>query len=218
MRPRYLMTSAALWALLLSVAGAQTPTEVPKPPGRMVDIGGRRLHLNCSGKGTPTVVVENGGDSFSVDWALVQPAVSQFTRICTYDRAGYAWSDPGPVRDLPEQIMVDLELLLRLGGVKPPYVLVGQSISGLFVRDYQRRFPEHVAGMVLVDPTTEDGNAYIIDGKPIPISLVTREELQRFMKNYMANPPPPQPIPAHPETHSPYDRLPEESQTLCGQR
>jgi hypothetical protein len=71
--------------------------------------------------------VENGGGSFTVDWVLVQPAVSQFTRICTYDRAGYAWSDPGPLRDLPEQIMADLELLLRLGDVKPPYVLVGQS-------------------------------------------------------------------------------------------
>jgi pimeloyl-ACP methyl ester carboxylesterase len=177
----------------------------------MVDIGGRRLHLNCSGNGTPTVVVENGGGSFSVDWALVQPAVSQFTRICTYDRADYAWSDPGPVRDLPEQVMVDLELLLRQGDVKPPYVVIGQSIGGLLVRDFQRRFPQQVAGMVLVDPTHEDGNAYIIDGKPKPISLVTREELQQFMRNYMANPQT-QPIPA--QVGSPYDRLPEESQTV----
>lgn len=213
MRLRCLMTSAASYALFLSVAGAQPPTEAPKPPGRMVDIGGRRLHLNCSGNGTPTVVVENGGGSFSVDWALVQPAVAQFTRICTYDRADYAWSDPGPVRDLPEEVMVDLELLLRLGDVKPPYVLVGQSIGGLFVRDFQRRFPEQVAGMVLVDPTHEDLNAYIIDGRAKPISLVTREELQQFMRNYMANPPT-QPIPAHVGIHSPYNRLPEESQTV----
>ena len=137
--PRSLMTSLILYTLFVSIAGcsnvncqvAQPPTEAPKPPGRMVDIGGRRLHLNCTGTGTPTVVVENGGGSFTVDWVLVQPAVSQFTRICTYDRAGYAWSDPGPIRDLPEQVMADLELLLRLGDVKPPYVLVGQSIGGL---------------------------------------------------------------------------------------
>ena len=107
--------------------------------------------------------------------------------------------------------MVDLELLLRLGEVKPPYVVIGQSIGGLFVRDFQRRFPEQVAGMVLVDPTHEDGNAYIIDGKPKPISLVTREELQQFMRNYMANPST-QPIPA--KVGSPYDRLPEVSQTV----
>ena len=210
MRRRCLMTWASC-ALFLSAAWAQIPTEPPKPPGLMVGIGGRRLHLNCSGNGTPTVVVENGGGSFSVDWALVQPAVSQFTRICTYDRADYAWSDPGPVRDLPEQVMVDLELLLRLGDVKPPYVVIGQSIGGLFVRDFQRRFPQQVAGMVLVDPTHEDGNAYIIDGKPKPISLVSREELQQFMRNYMANPQT-QPIPA--QVGSPYNRLPEESQTV----
>jgi len=210
MRLRCLMTSASC-ALFLCAAWAQAPTETPKPPGLMVDIGGRRLHLNCSGNGTPTVVVENGGGSFSVDWALVQPAVSQFTRICTYDRADYAWSDPGPVRDLPEQVMVDLELLLRLGDVKPPYIVIGQSIGGLFVRDFQRRFPQQVAGMVLVDPTHEDGNAYIIDGKAKPISLVTREELQQFMRNYMANPQT-QPVPA--QVGSPYDRLPEESQTV----
>src|SRR5260370_5759159 len=207
---RCLMTSASC-ALFLSAAWAQTPTETAKPPGLMVDIGSRRLHLNCSGNGTPIVVVENGGGSFSVDWALVQPAVSQFTRICTYDRADYAWSDPGPVRDLPEQVMVDLELLLRLGDVKPPYVVIGQSIGGLLVRDFQRRFPQQVAGMVLVDPTHEDGNAYIIDGKPKPISLVTREELQQFMLNYMANPPA-QSIPVR--VGSPYDRLPEASQTI----
>jgi pimeloyl-ACP methyl ester carboxylesterase len=215
MHPRRLMTSLILYTLFASIAGcnnancqvAQPPTEAPKPPGRMVDIGGRRLHLHCTGTGTPTVIVENGGGSFTVDWALVQPAVSQFTRICTYDRAGYAWSDPGPLRDLPEQIMADLELLLRLGDVKPPYVLVGQSIGGLFIRDYQRRFPEQVGGMVLVDPTHEDHNAYIIDGKPKPIPFVTREELQQFTRNYLANHPP---ITIPVRVGSPYDRLPAE--------
>ena len=211
MHTRRLMTSLALYPLFLSVAFAQLPTEAPKPPGRLIDIGGRRLHLNCTGTGVPAVVVENGGGSFSIDWALVQPTVSQFTRICTYDRAGYAWSDPGPVRDLPEQVMADLELLLRLGDVKPPYVLVGQSVGGLFVRDYQRQFPEQVGGMVLVDPTHEEGNAYIIDGKPKPIPLVTREELHQFMQSLLANPPA-QPIPTR--VGSPYDRLSEEIQAV----
>jgi len=215
MHPRRLMTSLILYTLFVSIAAcsnmncqvAQPPTEAQNPPGRLVDIGGRRLHLNCTGTGTPTVVVENGGGSFTVDWALVQPAVSQFTRICTYDRAGYAWSDPGPIRDLPEQVMADLELLLRLGDVKPPYVLVGQSIGGLFIRDYQRRFPEQVGGMVLVDPSHEDHNAYIIDGKPKPIPFVTREELQQFQRKRLANHPA---ISIPLRVGSPYDRLPAE--------
>ena len=117
MRPRPSMTWLLLYTLFPSIAVAQ-PQAAPKPPGHMVDIGGRRLHLNCIGTGTPTVVVENGGGSFSVDWALVQPAVSQVTRICTYDRAGYAWSDPGPLRDLPEEVVADLELLLRADGIE----------------------------------------------------------------------------------------------------
>src|SRR5688572_23495044 len=81
-------------------------------PGSMVDVGGRQLHLNCTGDGSPAVVVENGGGAFSVDWALIQPAISRLTRICTYDRAGHAWSDPGPVRDLPDQVVSDFALLL----------------------------------------------------------------------------------------------------------
>src|SRR6476620_10663245 len=93
-----------VFAIVLAVGLATTPgvaqsTETaPQAPGRLIDIGGRRLHLNCVGDGSPTVVVENGGGAFSVDWALVQPEVARTTRICTYDRAGYAWSNPGPLR------------------------------------------------------------------------------------------------------------------------
>jgi pimeloyl-ACP methyl ester carboxylesterase len=137
--------------------------------------------------------------------------VSQVTRICTYDRAGYAWSDPGPLRDLPEEVIADLELLLRADRIEAPYVLVGQSIGGLFVRDYQRRFPDQVGGMVLVDPTHEEGNAYIIDGKPKPVALVTREELQEFMRNYLANPPA---VSIPRRVGSPYDRLPDQIQSV----
>ena len=203
-----------VWAVVSVASGAaeQQGGEAPLPPGRLVDIGGRRLHLNCVGTGTPTVVVENGGGAFSIDWALVQPAVATFSRICTYDRAGYAWSDRGPLRDLPEQTLADFQLLLRLGEFTPPYVLVGQSIGAILVRDYQRRLPEQVAGMVLVDPTHDEGLAYIIDGKPKTISLLTRDELQQFMRDLLAHPPAVQP--ASGRISPPFDRLPADLQSI----
>src|SRR6476646_2693098 len=106
-------TGAWCWVLLTtsSLALAQSPD--PATPGQLCDRGGRRLHVNCAGTGSPTVIVENGGGSFSVEWALVQSEVAKHTRICTYDRAGYAWSDRGPTDDGIEQIMDDLNLLLR---------------------------------------------------------------------------------------------------------
>src|SRR5882762_8109125 len=107
------------------VFGQPDTTATPTPLGRLVDIGGRRLHLRATGIGTPTVIVENGSSSFSIDWALVQSKVSLFTQICTYDRAGFAWSDRGPEGNTVEEVVDDLHLLLRTAGVPPPYVLVG---------------------------------------------------------------------------------------------
>src|SRR5215510_7974989 len=86
----------AFLALLLLHSIAALAGDAPAAPGKMVDLGGHRLHVNCTGKGWPAVVVENGLGDFSFDWHLVQTQVATFTRICTYDRAGYAWSDPGP--------------------------------------------------------------------------------------------------------------------------
>src|ERR1700691_5597255 len=84
-------------AIVLSLCLAfAASTAEPEPLGKLVDLGGHRLHVNCTGNGSPTVVVENGLGDFSFDWILVQSRVARFTRICTYDRAGYAWSDPGP--------------------------------------------------------------------------------------------------------------------------
>src|SRR5512139_3847226 len=94
----------------------------PPPPGRLIKIGARKLHLYCTGSGVPAVIVENGGGAFSIDWSLVQPAVSEFTQVCTYDRAGYAWSDPAAASDLIPQVTDDLHLLLKTADIKPPYV------------------------------------------------------------------------------------------------
>ena len=203
-------TVIVLTVVLLS-PGRECAGQAPAMPGVLVDIGGRRLHLDCRGSGRPVVMVENGGGAFSIDWALVQPEVAKFTRICTYDRAGYAWSDPSPLRNLAEEEIADLQLLLRTASIDLPVILVGHSLGGIIVRDYQRRFPEQVAGMVLVAPTHEEGGAFIINGKPKPIPEVSHEELAAFMRDYLAHPPA-QSIPT--SIGAPFDRLPRNLQSV----
>ena len=127
----------------------------PKPPGKLVDLGGHKLHVYCSGHGSPTVVVENGLGDFSFDWTLVQNQVSRFARICTYDRAGYAWSDPGPKPRTFAQINLELHDALEKLGERGPYVLVGHSYGGPVMRNFAAQFPRNAAGLVLVDSAVE---------------------------------------------------------------
>src|SRR3981189_2854952 len=91
----------------------EQPSRSYPPPGQLLDIGGRKLHLNCSGKGTPTVILIAGGGAYSIDWDLVQPKVAESTRVCSYDRAGLGWSDSGPADETVEQTIADLHALLR---------------------------------------------------------------------------------------------------------
>lgn len=114
--------------VLLAVVCAAASID-PPPTGELINIGPRKLHIHCTGSGSPTVIVENGGAAFSFDWELVQPQVARFARICTYDRAGYAWSDAGPELDTFDQTANDLHLLLAKAGIWGPYVLVGHSLG-----------------------------------------------------------------------------------------
>jgi pimeloyl-ACP methyl ester carboxylesterase len=124
-------------------------------PGRLVDIGTHRLHIWCVGAGSPTVILESGLGAYSVDWSLVQPALATRTRVCSYDRASYAWSDRGPEpRGLGTSVR-ELHGLLRAAGVPPPFVLVGQSWGGRIVRVYAHTYPSEVAGLVLIDTYSE---------------------------------------------------------------
>jgi pimeloyl-ACP methyl ester carboxylesterase len=151
------------------LAVAATIGTQPKPPGRLVDLGGHRLHVSCTGKGSPIVVVENGLGDFSFDWVLVQSRVSRFTRICTYDRAGYAWSDPGPRPRTFAQLNLELRDALAKLGERGPYVLVGHSFGGPVVRNFATTYPHEVAGMVLVDSVQEDQRV-AIQGKAVRLS------------------------------------------------
>jgi pimeloyl-ACP methyl ester carboxylesterase len=144
-----------------------TSSDSPAPIGKMVDLGGHRLHINCIGKGSPTVVVENGLGDFSFDWILVQREVEKFTRICTYDRAGYAWSDPGPKPRTFAQINLELRDALAKVGEKGPFVLVGHSYGGPVIRNFAQIYPKDVAGMVQVDAAFEGMRVGIGGGKTI---------------------------------------------------
>ena len=128
------------------------------PPGRLVDVGGHKLHIWCTGSGEPTVVLENGlgGGSGVVGWSFVQPEVAKFTRVCSYDRAGTGYSDPGPSPRTARRIAYELAQLLDRTGISGPLVLVGASIGGLFVRVFASEHGERVVGLVLVDASHED--------------------------------------------------------------
>ena len=126
------------------------------PPGKLVDVGGYRLHINCSGEGGPIVVFDAGMGCNSLDWALVQPEVAKFTRVCSYDRAGNGWSDESPLERTSQNIVDELHALLKNSGEKGPYILVGHSFGGPNVRMYASKYPEEVFGMILVDSSHED--------------------------------------------------------------
>jgi pimeloyl-ACP methyl ester carboxylesterase len=121
------------------------------PPGELIDVGGYRLHIYCVGEGEPTVVMESGLSGWSTDWTLVQQEIAKTTRACTYDRAGYGWSDLGPRPRDSQQVAAELETLLSKSGIDNDIVLVGHSLGGLFVQYYAKRHPEQVTGIVLVD-------------------------------------------------------------------
>jgi pimeloyl-ACP methyl ester carboxylesterase len=160
---RRIVGTAVLLTLLLLIAGfgyqmLATRTDLRKypPPGQMVDIGNPRLHLKCVGSGSPTVVMESGLGETSLDWDLVQPQVAEFTRACAYDRAGYGWSDAGQEPRDGTEIATELDKLLTDAKLTGPYVLVGHSLGGLYVRVFTSRYPAKVVGMVLIDTTPED--------------------------------------------------------------
>ncbi|HEX8093158.1 alpha/beta fold hydrolase [Jatrophihabitans sp.] len=120
-------------------------------PGKLVDVGGYRLHLSCAGTGTPTVVLLNGLAETSPLWARVSPAVARSTRVCAYDRAGQGWSEDSPHAADATNAATDLHRLLSAAGEPGPYVLAGHSSGGVHALTYAHLYPREVAGVVLLD-------------------------------------------------------------------
>ena len=122
-------------------------------PGQLIDVGDHQLFLSCTGSGEPTVILEPGLGETSAAWGLIAPTVAEHTRVCVYDRAGRGRSEPFPAPQDGDQIATDLHTLLNRAGITGPLVLAGHSLGGLYVLDYTARYPEQVAGMVLLDST-----------------------------------------------------------------
>lgn len=128
-------------------------------PGELVDVGGHRLHLSCTGAGSPTVVLEPGAGEMSSSLRWIAPAVARETRVCVYDRAGRGWSESADGRQDGARIAADLHTLLHRAGVPGPYILAGHSFGGLYALTFAAQYPDEVAGMILVDSTAPADHA-----------------------------------------------------------
>jgi pimeloyl-ACP methyl ester carboxylesterase len=170
-------TFASVFLLLLpSMAATAQPASVPAAnedqrlltyikPGQLIDVGGRRINLHCMGTGAPTVILMSGLSSWSPNWYKVQPDIAKWTRVCTFDRAGYGFSDPAPRPQILSDVVDDLHKALKAGAMTGPLVLVGHSLGGVETRLYTQRWPEDVVGMVL-DDTSPAAERLIDESQP----------------------------------------------------
>lgn len=149
------IASLILSTVYQAIASSYDVSSYP-PPGQLVNIGNHHLHIRCMGEGNPTVVMEAGISGSSLDWILVQPEIAKAARVCTYDRAGYGWSEEGPQPRDGKQVAAELHMLLLRAGILGKHILVGHSLGGLFVQLYASLYPEEVAGIVLVDSVTKE--------------------------------------------------------------
>jgi len=212
---------------LLNSAETNAPAaKPPAPPGQLIDLGGYKMHLFCTGKGSPTVILSPGSGDFSFDWTLVQPKVAKLTRVCSYDRGGEAWSDLGPMPRTVAQEVFDLHRALAKAGVSAPYILVGHSSGGMVARLFAETYPKEVVGMMLVDGSHEEDTGNIngkmmtavalSKGRPIPavrtnvtsadaLDADAVRKIQEMVRKYDF---------MQPHIEPPYDKLPADVQQL----
>jgi pimeloyl-ACP methyl ester carboxylesterase len=150
------------------------------PPGAFYTVNGHKMRMNCTGSGSPTIVLEAGGGNDALIWGGVQPVLSKTTRVCSYDRAGYGWSDVLPAPRDADHVAAELHGLLSAAKIDGPIVLMGHSIAGMYMRDYATRYPKNIVGLVFVDVSTplQDENpamkAMIAKGPPQWVSMLLR--------------------------------------------
>ncbi len=155
-RSRVVYPLMALYALCAVGGGYETvegslDRRVHPAPGQLIDVGGYRLHINCDGSGSPTVILESGLGQPGAYWEFIANSVSRDTTVCVYDRAGRGWSDPAAAPQDGFAVARDLHVLLERAHAQGPFVLVGHSSGAQYVRIFAGRYPEQVAGMILLD-------------------------------------------------------------------
>ncbi|MCE7989987.1 MAG: alpha/beta hydrolase [Caldilinea sp. CFX5] len=175
-----LLVLAGSGAIYQVIATARDMRAFP-PPGQLVDVGGYKLHLVCTGPqnaAAPTVILAHVGDGNVAQWGLVQPEIAKTTRVCAYDRAGFGWSERGPAPRDGRQSMSELHTLLTNARIAAPYILVGHSYGGNVARLYVAAYPQEVAGLVLVDP----GQLFDTPGVPVAINAAWQADGQTVMR------------------------------------
>jgi pimeloyl-ACP methyl ester carboxylesterase len=193
----------------------------PPPNGKLVDMGGYKLHIDIKGKGSPAVIMIAGSQAFSFDWSLVMAGISKVTQVCTYDRPALAWSEPGPMPRTFQQDIYELHTLLQRSGIRPPYILVGHSLGGIIARLFEKKYPDEVKGLVLVDATSEDATLFM-NGK---IGRLRTFSQNRAIPPIKTRPDTSTKVPSmkemeemwkmmggEPKTEPPFDRLPKKFQ------
>ena len=127
-----------------------------EPPGKLIDVNGRKMHINCIGNKSPTIILDSGTGGFSLEWKDIQHSLSQYVRVCAYDRAGYGWSDMGFLPRTTKRIAHELHALLQNAGVHGPYIMVGHSFGGFTAQYFARHFDSEISGIVLIDSSHEE--------------------------------------------------------------
>jgi pimeloyl-ACP methyl ester carboxylesterase len=148
--------------MIYQTAAAEADKRNLPAPGNLIDVGGFKMHIHCVGEGSPTVILETLSGGTSSYWGWVQPELAKETRVCVYDRAGRGWSEPDPETQSLARTVLNLHTLLENANIEGPYVLVGHSIGGIYVRQFAAAYPQEVLGMVLVDA----GNPFQYDRHP----------------------------------------------------
>ena len=156
-----LWVGAAVFVAIIATTGLQAvlshlSLRDNPPPGSLVELNGRKVHVLCAGEGSPTVILEAGLPGSSLTWMSVFSEIAELTRVCAYDRPGYGWSQPTTSPRTAETIVQELRVLLQSTDTQPPYILVGHSFGGLLMQLYATRFPNEFTGMVLVDSSHPD--------------------------------------------------------------
>ena len=152
------LTRVIIFILILAIAGTVYQTAATEadrrdypPPGNLIGVDGFKMHIHCEGKGEPTVILEAMSGGTSASWGWIQPEIQKEARVCVYDRAGFGWSEPDPESPTLARAVHNLHTLLINANIEGPYVMVGHSLGGVYVRRFAAEYPDEVAGVMLLD-------------------------------------------------------------------